>query len=138
MADATRGAALKHPGKTRVTVLLDQDVVDALRRRAKDTGRGYQTAINQVLREHLAEDGLEAMDGTMPCTLTLDYWLDDGWYVGKLREVPAVFSQGESLAELMVNIQDAYRLMKEDAPSLPVRSYQSTELKVSMRDSGMR
>ena len=50
-------------------------------------------------------------------TLTLDYWLDDGWYVGKLREVPNVFSQGKSLAELKTNIQDAYRLMAEEAPS---------------------
>ena len=58
MADATRGVALKPAGKTRVTVLLDRDVVDALRRRAKDTGRGYQTAINQALREYLAEDSL--------------------------------------------------------------------------------
>ena len=54
----------------------------------------------------------------MRCTLTLDYWLDDGWYVGKLREVPNVFSQGKSLAELKANIQDAYRLMAEEAPSL--------------------
>ena len=52
----------------------------------------------------------------MPHTLTLDYWTDDGWYVGKLREVPGVFSQGESLAELKANIQDAYRAMAEDAP----------------------
>ena len=57
----------------------------------------------------------------MHCTLTLDYWLDDGWYVGKLREVPNVFSQGKSLAELKANIQDAYRLMAEEAPSLPAR-----------------
>ena len=66
----------------------------------------------------------------MPCTFTLDYWLDDGWYVGKLREVPGVFSQGESLAELKANIQDAYRLMAEEAPPLPVTSYQSTEVQV--------
>ena len=66
----------------------------------------------------------------MPCTFTLDYWLDDGWYVGKLREVPGVFSQGESLAELKANIQDAYRLMTEEAPPLPVTSYQSTEVQV--------
>ena len=25
---------------------------------------------------------------------TLEYWIDDGWYVGRLREVPGVFSQG--------------------------------------------
>lgn len=43
---------------------------------------------------------------------TLEYWLDDGWYVGKLKEVPGVFSQGESLEELESNIRDAYRLMQ--------------------------
>ena len=30
----------------------------------------------------------------------LEYWIDDGWYVGRLKEVPGVFSQGESLEEL--------------------------------------
>ena len=40
--------------------MLDVDVIDAFRVRAKDTGRGYQTAINQALREYLANDGLEA------------------------------------------------------------------------------
>jgi predicted RNase H-like HicB family nuclease len=48
---------------------------------------------------------------------TLEYWIDEGWYVGKLREVPGVFSQGESLEELEEHIRDAYRLMREtDAP----------------------
>jgi predicted RNase H-like HicB family nuclease len=51
---------------------------------------------------------------------TLEYWRDDGWYVGRLREVPGVFSQGETLESLEVNIRDAYRLMMEDAdPTLP-------------------
>ena len=31
---------------------------------------------------------------------TLEYWTDEGWFVGKLREVPGVFSQGETLEEL--------------------------------------
>ncbi len=44
--------------------------------------------------------------------LTLEYWLDDGWYVGRLREVPGVYSQGESLAELEQNIEDAYQLVR--------------------------
>lgn len=30
-----------------------------IRARAQDSGRGYQTAINQALREHLATDELE-------------------------------------------------------------------------------
>ena len=46
---------------------------------------------------------------------TLEYWLDEGWYVGRLKEVPGVFSQGASLQELEENIQDAYQLMMEEA-----------------------
>jgi len=33
------------------------------------------------------------------------------WYVGRLVEVPGVFSQGTTLDELVENIQDAYELM---------------------------
>jgi hypothetical protein len=38
--------------------------------------------------------------------ITLEYWLDDGRYVGKLKEVPGVYSQGESPEELEENIRD--------------------------------
>jgi predicted RNase H-like HicB family nuclease len=48
---------------------------------------------------------------------TLEYWIDDGWYVGRLREVPGVFSQGESLEELEENIRDAYKLLMEENPT---------------------
>ena len=44
---------------------------------------------------------------------TLEYWLDDNWYVGRLKEVPGVFSQGESIEELEENIREVYRLMYE-------------------------
>ncbi len=44
---------------------------------------------------------------------TLEYWMDEGWFVGRLREVPGVFSQGETLEELEANIEDAYELMRE-------------------------
>jgi predicted RNase H-like HicB family nuclease len=46
-------------------------------------------------------------------SFTLEYWEDDGWCVGRLREVPGVFSQGETLDELKENIADAYRMMCE-------------------------
>jgi predicted RNase H-like HicB family nuclease len=46
---------------------------------------------------------------------TLEYWKDSRWYVGKLKEVPGVFSQGKSLHELEENIRDAYYLMVEEA-----------------------
>jgi predicted RNase H-like HicB family nuclease len=44
---------------------------------------------------------------------TLEYWTDEGWFVGKLKEIPGVFSQGETLDELKENIADAYRMMLE-------------------------
>lgn len=42
---------------------------------------------------------------------TLEYWRDGEWFVGRLTEVPGVFSQGETLEELRENIQDAYELI---------------------------
>lgn len=55
---------------------------------------------------------------------TLEYWTDEGWYVGRLREVPGVFSQGKSLQELEENIRDAYQMMlEEEAPP-------STDIKI--------
>lgn len=54
----------------------------------------------------------------MKTQYTLEYWMDGGWYVGRLKEFPGVFSQGETLADLESNIQDAYRMMMADsAPS---------------------
>ncbi len=52
-------------------------------------------------------------------TFALEYWKDEGWYVGRLKEVPGVFSQGETLEELEHNIQEAYELMMmdEEGPS---------------------
>ncbi|MGR9108627.1 MAG: type II toxin-antitoxin system HicB family antitoxin [Gammaproteobacteria bacterium] len=45
---------------------------------------------------------------------TLEYWIDEGWYVGKLKEVPGVFSQGSSLDELEENIREVYALLMEE------------------------
>ena len=56
---------------------------------------------------------------------TLEYWIDDDWYVGRLKEVPSVFSQGESLEELEENIRDAYRLMAEE--EIPHRTMAQTK-----------
>jgi predicted RNase H-like HicB family nuclease len=47
----------------------------------------------------------------MKSRLTLQYWQDGVFFVGRLLEVPEVFSQGETLSELRTNIQDAYELM---------------------------
>lgn len=47
--------------------------------------------------------------------LTLECWKDEDWYVGQLRELPSVLSQGRTLDELKENIQDAYELVVRDS-----------------------
>ena len=59
---------------------------------------------------------------------TLEYWCDDDWYVGRLKEVPGVFSQGETLQELEENIEEAYRLMVEAEESGPRPGVQTKEI----------
>lgn len=58
----------------------------------------------------------------MAVKFTLEYWIDDEWYVGRLREVPGVFSQAETLRELEENIRDAYRLMVREQPAVRRRA----------------
>jgi uncharacterized protein (DUF4415 family) len=50
---AKRGAVIAQPGKTRITIYLDSDLLETFRDRADAAGRGYQTMINEALREHL-------------------------------------------------------------------------------------
>ena len=49
---------------------------------------------------------------------TLEYWIDDGWYVGRLLEVPGIFSQGETLEELEENVENAYKMMIKEEPKI--------------------
>ena len=46
---------------------------------------------------------------------TLEYWQDDNWFVGKLKEIPGVFSQGKTIEELKENIIDAYQMMLQES-----------------------
>ena len=52
---AKRGAVLPTPpGKTRITIRIDDDVLEWFRKRAHDAGGGnYQTMVNQALREYV-------------------------------------------------------------------------------------
>ncbi len=63
---------------------------------------------------------------------TLEYWIDEGWYVGRLKEVPGVFSQGETLEELEENIIEAYQLMIAEENSLPPKEVFKKELEIQM------
>lgn len=51
--------------------------------------------------------------------LILEYWRDDNWFVGRLKGIPGVFSQGQTLEELEENIRDTYKLMTEDEEPAP-------------------
>lgn len=51
-----RGAVIPSPGKTRITIMLDDDVIGAFRAKAEAAGRGYQTLINEALRASIKED----------------------------------------------------------------------------------
>ncbi|HOE40852.1 MAG TPA: BrnA antitoxin family protein [Rhodoferax sp.] len=51
-----RGAVLPSTGKTRVTIMLDDDVIEAFRARAEASGRGYQTMMNEALRAAMDPD----------------------------------------------------------------------------------
>ncbi len=52
-----RGAVIASPGKTRITIMLDDDIIELFRQKAEVAGSGYQTEINRVLREYLASGG---------------------------------------------------------------------------------
>jgi uncharacterized protein (DUF4415 family) len=48
-------------GKTRITIRLDNRVLDHFRKRVHEMGGGsYQTLINDALREHIRRGGIEA------------------------------------------------------------------------------
>lgn len=63
---------------------------------------------------------------------TLEYWQDDNWYVGRLKEVPGVFSQGETLQELEENIREAYKLMAEEEEIVLRPGVNTKEIKIGV------
>ena len=70
----------------------------------------------------------------MTARFTLEYWNDEGWFIGRLKEVPGVFSQGETLKELEENIIDAYKIMMEDVQDqiIPIKNINTKEIRVEM------
>jgi uncharacterized protein (DUF4415 family) len=60
---ATRGTIDPVPaGKTRITIRLDDEIIEWFRQQAEHVGGGnYQTAINQALRDHIDRQSLEEL-----------------------------------------------------------------------------
>lgn len=52
-----RGPVINPKGKTRVTIYLDDNILAEFRSRADRLGKGYQTLINETLREQIAANG---------------------------------------------------------------------------------
>src|ERR1700758_2491632 len=50
-----RGAVIPQKGKTRISIFIDNAVLDAFRARAEKAGSGYQTMMNEALRQYLSE-----------------------------------------------------------------------------------
>jgi len=50
-----RGAVIPQKGKTRISIFIDNAVLDAFRARAEKAGTGYRTMMNEALRRYLAE-----------------------------------------------------------------------------------
>ena len=50
---------------------------------------------------------------------TLQYWIDNGWYVGRLREVPGVFSPGQDAGGAGGEHPGRLHLMTEDETEEP-------------------
>ena len=60
----------------------------------------------------------------------MEYWKDGNWKVGRLPQVPGVFSQGATVLELEENIRDAYRLMLEEQSSPDAVEVETREIEV--------
>jgi uncharacterized protein (DUF4415 family) len=52
-SQAKRGAVIPQIGKTRITIYIDDDVLETFRARGDSSGKGYQTMMNAALREYL-------------------------------------------------------------------------------------
>jgi uncharacterized protein (DUF4415 family) len=60
-----RGAVISSKGKSRITLYLDNDILEEFRKRADKAGIGYQTMINQVLREFLGKKKTPVDEATL-------------------------------------------------------------------------
>jgi len=63
---------------------------------------------------------------------TLEYWIDDGHYVGKIKEVPAVFGEGKSLEELKRKIRKAYKLLVK-SDGLPESKVLTSKIEIEVK-----
>ena len=54
-SNGRRGAVIPQKGKTRISIFIENAVLDEFRARADKAGTGYQTMINDALRKFVSE-----------------------------------------------------------------------------------
>lgn len=55
-SQAQRGAVIPQKGKTRITIYIDDDVLATFREQSEVAGKGYQTMMNEALRQYLGKE----------------------------------------------------------------------------------
>jgi len=60
-----RGAVIPQKGKTRISIFIDNAVLDEFRTRAEKAGTGYQTMMNDALRKYLSETDQPVTEQTL-------------------------------------------------------------------------
>jgi uncharacterized protein (DUF4415 family) len=55
-SEGKRGPVIAQKGKTRITIFIDTNILEWFRGQAEREGRGYQTAINQALKNYVEQD----------------------------------------------------------------------------------
>ena len=65
-SEAKRGAIIASPGKTLITIMLDDDVIEFFRTRADAAGTGYQTMINTALKSLVANEAGKSVEPLLP------------------------------------------------------------------------
>jgi hypothetical protein len=97
---ARRGAVAPPKGKTRITIMLDDVVIEAARALAESEGYGYQTAINNTLRRALLSEHDKAKTSTVK-------HLKKGITSSELKSLEKKLAQA---------LDEIHRVMESEAP----------------------
>lgn len=60
-----RGAVIPQKGKTRISIFIDNAILDQFRALAQKSGTGYQTMMNEALRKYLSETDQPVTETTL-------------------------------------------------------------------------
>jgi uncharacterized protein (DUF4415 family) len=60
-----RGTIISSKGKTPITIYLDDAILEEFRSSAEEAGMGYQTLINEALKEYLSQSSEKVVTESM-------------------------------------------------------------------------